>query len=115
MIVERKTPHSESKTESLQIASEHFDKSRFTFEGEIDEPTLVQISTTNSKNEEISVLNTVMPVGETVSFVLVQLKDFPAAQLYLVGTSIQTTNAHNNFVINGTYESDDDLENGAHF
>ncbi|MXZ43362.1 MAG: SUMF1/EgtB/PvdO family nonheme iron enzyme [Gammaproteobacteria bacterium] len=91
----------------VELASGSFVDGHVSLVGEIDEPTLVQISTKNNKNKDTTVSATITPGGETVSFVLVQLKDSPVAQLHLIGTSRQSTNSENRFEIAGTYESEE--------
>ena len=110
--VSMKEVNDKGEPRTTVLTKGHFVDGEVVLEGEIDESTLVHISTRNSKNEEISVSTTVMPGGEAVSIVLVQLKDSPAEQLYLLGASNQTASTDESFLITGNYELDDNADDG---
>ncbi len=115
VILERKTPHDESKVESLQIASGHFDDGRITFEGEIDEPTDVQI-TIRADDIDMSVDAIIVPGGEEVSFAFIDFNNLELNKLLLVGSSLRVKDPDKKFSIFGTYKpSVSGFENHIHW
>ena len=94
------------ETETIELASGHFQDGKVTLEGEIDESIDAEVVVYPSADERLT-LDVLIYPGATVSFALVE----NIAQLELLGTSRKVRDPTNKFTISGDLSSlDGDLD-----
>ena len=86
----------------VELTSGKFADGQVTLEGEIDEPTAVEISIQVSDAVKLSTSALLVPGGEVVDFALVDYQDvYPEDQLILFGASRRAMDPENKFTVYG--------------
>lgn len=102
VVVAHEVTDDNGNTDRVELTSGRFADGKITLEGEIDEPTAVEISIQISDGAKLSTFALLVPGGEVVEFALVDYQDaYPEDQLILYGASRRTIDPENKFTVHG--------------
>lgn len=102
VVVAHEVTDDNGNTDRVELTSGRFADGKITLEGEIDEPTEVEISVQIGDREKLSTSALLLPGGEVVEFALVDYQDvYPEDQLILYGASRRAKDPENKFTVYG--------------
>lgn len=102
VVVAHEVTDDNGNSDRVELTSGRFADGKITLEGEIDEPTTVEISIQVSAGVKLSTSALLVPGGEVVEFALVDYKDvYPEDQLILFGASRRAKDPENKFTVYG--------------
>ena len=102
IVVAHKVTDDNGNVDLVELNSGKFADGQVSLEGEIDEPTAVEISIQVSNGVKLSTSALLVPGGEMVDFALVDYQDvYPEDQLILFGASRRAIDPKNKFTVHG--------------